>query len=96
MSHKNESELAALESLDYLITFERIFEINTGAMSRGYKDSPYPDIWILQEIKKRGGRVLINSDCHNADNLDYGYDLAEKILTDLGFKDFYNIDFLNK
>lgn len=87
---------AVLSALEELLEAKQIFEANTGAMARGYKDSPYPDMWILEEIKKRDGKVLITSDCHHADNLDYGYDVAEKILTDLGFKDFYNIDFLNK
>lgn len=87
---------AALSALEELLEAKQVFEVNTGAMARGYKEKPYPDIWILEEIKKRGGRVLITSDCHHADNLDYGYELAEKILTDLGFKDFYNIDFLQK
>lgn len=87
---------AALSALDELLDAKQVLEVNTGAMSRGYKDAPYPDRWILEEIKKRGGRVIITSDCHHAPNLDYGYDLTEKILTEIGFKDFYNIDFLNK
>ena len=87
---------AVLSALEELLEAKQVLEVNTGAMSRGYKDSPYPDMWILEEIKKRDGKVLITSDCHHANNLDYGYDLAEKILTDLGFKDFYNIDFLKK
>ncbi len=87
---------AALSALEELMEEKQIFEVNTGAMARGYKDMPYPDIWILEEIKKRGGRIILTSDCHLAENLDYGYDLAEKILIELGFKDFYNIDFLEK
>ena len=87
---------AVLTALEELIDEKQVLEVNTGAMSRGYKDFPYPDMWILEEVKKRDGRVLITSDCHHADNLDYGYDVAEKILTDLGFRDFYNIDFLEK
>lgn len=87
---------AALSALDELLEAKQVFEVNTGAMSRGYKDAPYPDRWILEEIKKRDGRVLITSDCHHADNLDYGYELTEKILTEIGFKDFYNIDFLKE
>lgn len=87
---------AALSALEELMEEKQILEVNTGAMSRGYKDMPYPDIWILEEIKKRGGRVILTSDCHQAENLDYGYDIAEKLLVDMGFKDFYSIDFLNK
>lgn len=87
---------AALSALEVLIEKDSVFEVNTGAMSRGYKDAPYPDTWILAQIKKRGAKIVLTSDCHDAKNLDYGYDVAEKLLTDLGFKDFYNIDFLTK
>ncbi|MBQ8808067.1 MAG: histidinol-phosphatase HisJ family protein [Clostridia bacterium] len=87
---------AALSSLEVLLQKDSVFEVNTGAMSRGYKDSPYPDLWILEEMKKRGARIILTSDCHYAPHLDFGYDMAEKTLNKLGFTEFYNIDFLNK
>ena len=87
---------AALSALEALLSKNMVFEVNTGAMARGYKDTPYPDRWILEEIKKRSGRVIITSDCHDKKDLDYGYNETEKILNSLGFKDYYNIDFLHK
>ena len=84
---------AALSALSELLERNSVFEVNTGAMSRGYKDSPYPDMWILEEIKKRGGKVILTSDCHDCAYLDYGYDMAEKMLCDMGFTDIFNIDF---
>ena len=87
---------AVLSALEELLEAKQILEVNTGAMSRGYKDIPYPDIWILEEIKKRGGRIILTSDCHHAQNLDFGFETAEKMLAEIGFTDFYNIDFLNK
>ena len=85
---------AALSALEELLDNNQVLEVNTGAMARGYKNAPYPAMWLLEEIKKHDGRVVITSDCHRAENLDYGYDEAEKILSKLGFKDFYNIDFI--
>ncbi len=79
---------AALGALETLLEKDAVFEVNTGAMSRGYKDAPYPDIWILEEIKKRGGRVIITSDCHDAKHLDYAFEETEKLLSDIGFTDF--------
>jgi len=79
---------AALGALETLLEKDAVFEVNTGAMSRGYKDAPYPDIWILGEIKKRGGRVIITSDCHDAKHLDYAFEETEKLLSDIGFTDF--------
>lgn len=87
---------AALSALEALLAKNMVFEVNTGAMSRGYKDEPYPDVWLLHEIKRRGGRILLTSDSHEAKNLDYGYDMAEKTLINLGFTNFYDIDFLTR
>ncbi len=85
---------AALSALEVLLEKNSVFEVNTGAMARGYKDMPYPDVWILEEIKKRGGRIILTSDCHDAKNLDYGFEMAENLLYKIGFKDIYNIDFI--
>ena len=87
---------AALSALEVLLEKNNILEVNTGAMARGYKDMPYPDIWLLEEIKKHGGRIVLTSDCHDAKNLDYGFEMAEKMLYKMGFKDIYNIDFISK
>ena len=53
-----------------------IFEINTGAMAKGWKTAPYPAPWILKHIAAKGGSVIINSDCHKAEFLDFGFDEA--------------------
>ncbi len=85
---------AVLSALEILLDKNMVFEVNTGSMARGYKDRPYPDMWILEELKKRGGKVVITSDCHRAENLDFGYEETEKLLSKIGFTDFYNIDFI--
>lgn len=85
---------AALSALEILLEKNAVFEVNTGAMSRGYKDAPYPDVWILEEIKKRGGRVIITSDCHDAKNLDYAFGETEKLLIKEGFENFYDLSML--
>ena len=61
------------------------FEINTGAMARGYRTVPYPIVEILNMIKKYGGKIVFSSDCHDKTYLDYGYDVAEKLALDVGF-----------
>ena len=62
-----------------------IFEINTGAISRGCRTTPYPAPWILQEIRARGGQVMINSDSHAADTITYAFANAVKLAQDCGF-----------
>ena len=66
---------AALAALDALCATPAAFEINTGAISRGYRSTPYPDSFILEELKKRGRRLIFSSDCHNKDYLLLGHDL---------------------
>ena len=62
------------------------FEINTGAMSRGYRSAPYPSAALLKELCACGGRILINSDSHSADTIGYGFKQARELAVACGFK----------
>ena len=53
-----------------------IFEINTGAMCRGYLQRPYPDYWLWEILREEMAWVMVNSDAHSAANL--AYQLAEQ------------------
>ena len=53
-----------------------IFEINTGAMCRGYLQRPYPDYWLWEILREKKAWVMVNSDAHSAANL--AYQLAEQ------------------
>ena len=66
----------------------KIFEINTGGMAKGYKTIPYPSKEVLSLILKYGGSIMINSDCHNMDRLDYGLEGAIKLAKEVGFKEY--------
>ena len=70
----------AIEALRKISQRCDLFEINTGAIARGYRTTPYPAPFILQEIKRIGARVIISSDCHNKDMLDCGFADCIKIL----------------
>ncbi len=61
-----------------LVEAGKIFEINTGGMARGYRTSPYPCAEILQFLGENGAKVLVSSDSHKADSLDFAFDLAEE------------------
>lgn len=62
------------------------FEVNTGAVARGYRTSPYPQRELLQRLKSNGFGALITSDCHDKRFLDYYFDEAREYLAHLGFK----------
>ena len=59
---------------DRLITQDRVFEINTGGMSRGWRSAPYPSPYIIDYIKDRGGRFILSSDSHSAENIAFGFE----------------------
>ncbi len=61
------------------------FEVNTGAIARGYRTTPYPDIPVLRELKRLGFEPVISSDCHDSRMLDCCYGEAEQLLRDCGF-----------
>ncbi len=85
-SEKNERYIAAAKNaVRTLAKMNRPFEINTGAMYRGYRTTPYPSAMLLKIIKECGGSVVISSDCHEKNGLDFGYDIAEKMASDFGF-----------
>ena len=68
-----------------------IFEVNTGAISRGWRTAPYPHESLLPIIKKEGGRLTLTSDCHHADNLDCHYAESRAMLRDVGFEYLYTL-----
>lgn len=61
------------------------FEINTGAISRGYRTSPYPQREFLKEFKNCGFGAVITSDCHNKLYIDCFYNEAVELLREAGF-----------
>ena len=63
-----------------------IFEVNTGAISRGYRTMPYPHEELLYVLKKEGARVMLTSDSHHADTLDCAFDEARALLREIGFR----------
>lgn len=73
-----------------------IFEVNTGAISRGYRTAPYPQENLLHVLKKLDVPVMINSDSHHADTIDCCFAETRVLLRDVGFKQtvvLYNNEF---
>ena len=71
---------AGLEALDALLEKDVIFEVNTGAMARGYRTTPYPAPIFLRYIAEKRGNVTLSSDAHNKDYLTYGFETALQIM----------------
>jgi histidinol-phosphatase (PHP family) len=80
---------AAFEAAEALSGKIPFFEINTGAIGRGYRTSPYPTVPIIKELKRLGFGAVITSDCHNKETIDCAFDLAAELLKECGFEEKY-------
>lgn len=80
---------AALECLDSLKGKIPFFEVNTGAIARGYRTTPYPALNLLKQMKDMGFGAVISSDCHDGAFLDCDFKEAEQLLSSCGFKEHY-------
>lgn len=83
----NERYINAYKSaVDVLVKTGTPFEINTGAISRGYTKKPYPSPEILKYISEKGGRVILSSDTHDKKTLMYKFPECEELAKSLGLK----------
>ena len=64
-----------------------VFEVNTGAMSRGYRTSPYPRSFLLKEMAKTGVGIVISSDCHNKEFLAHKFSETIEFCKSCGVKE---------
>jgi len=77
---------AALSAMENILEKCKIFEVNTGAMYRLGKTEPYPSVYLLKELYKRGGEVTLSSDSHKAKSLYYKFDEMRDLIISCGFK----------
>jgi len=59
----------ALEVMAYLVEKGYAFEINTGATSRGYRTTPYPNVRLLRSLQEFGGSIVFGCDSHSVDTV---------------------------
>ena len=77
--------LPALEAMEYLVSKGLPFEINCGAVNRGRKAELYPNRFLLRSLRGMGGEILINSDAHQKELLNGGFDIAARTAVECGF-----------
>lgn len=82
--------VSAMEkALTALIWENVIFEMNSGAVARGYRTEPYPSMRVLQRIASAKGKITISSDCHGKSALDCAYTDMIARAKSAGFKEIY-------
>ena len=82
---------AAMAALERLCRADKIFEVNTGAISRGWRTGPYPSRFLLRELKARNARVLVTGDSHSADAVAFAFSQTEALLAQLGFREIWEL-----
>ena len=80
---------AALEAALALAGKIPFFEVNTGAISRGYRTTPYPTLFLMKELRRMGFGAVISSDCHDGRYLDCGFADSAELLRAAGFTERY-------
>ena len=76
----------ALETMEYLAKLGYAFEINTGAISRGYRTTPYPSKRLLQALCDFGGSIVFGCDSHTIDTVCSYLPEAEDFARECGFR----------
>lgn len=71
-------------AIDRLLPFEKPFEINTGAIARGYRTHPYPSRAQIEYIAARGGSFILTGDTHAAENLCFEFEKWQDKYKEIG------------
>lgn len=75
----------ARQALRVAVERGMVVELNTGAIARGYRMTPYPIPALLRFLRNIGGEVIVTADCHDRRFLTCWYDNAEALLRELGY-----------
>lgn len=67
-----------------VIQLGTVVEVNTGGICRGYRREPYPSREFLQYFIAADLPLLLSSDAHQAETLDFWFDEGEAWLRELG------------
>ena len=80
---------AAIDALREVAKDIPLFEVNSGAIARGYRTTPYPAPFLLDECKRLGLGAVISSDCHNKEDLLCYFKESAAYLEAHGFRYVY-------
>ncbi len=77
----------ALEAVHAIVKDIPVFEVNVGCFAYGTRKTPYPEPFLLKELKAAGGSVIITNDAHDASKLTGGLDLGVEYVKSCGFEE---------
>ena len=80
-----EYQKIALGALEEVVKVCPVVEVNTGAISRKWRDRPYPADFLLRGLREMGGEVILGADTHATDTIDCAFPLAVELIKKAGF-----------
>ena len=76
----------AKESLRECLKITNVLEINTGAISRGYRNTPYPANFLLECALEENANIILSADSHDKNTITWFFEESVIILKEIGFK----------
>ena len=77
-------EIAAV-ALEEIVKICPYIEVNTGAIARKCRTTPYPARFLLEKMLSLGAKPVLGSDSHQKENLTFWFDEAVALLKEVGF-----------
>ena len=65
---------------------KKILEVNTGAIARKNRRTPYPYKNLLAYMHEKNVQIVLNSDCHDAAYLDCAFEETLKLIKECGYR----------
>ena len=75
----------ACEAID-AFAGKKIMEVNTGAIARGNRKTPYPYKNLLSYMHEKGVQIVLNSDCHDCEYLDCAFEETLQMIKSCGYR----------
>ena len=73
-------------TLETIAASDCIFEVNTRGLYKGEINETYPSRWIVRRAHDMGIPLQVNSDAHEIENVDGGFDFAYAALREMGVR----------
>lgn len=80
---------AAIEAAEALAGKIPYFEVNSGAVARKLRTTPYPDPFVIKEMKRLGYGAVISSDCHWKEFMTCNFEESKQLLRDCGYTEYH-------
>ncbi len=80
---------AAIEAAEALAGKIPYFEINSGSIARKLRTTPYPDPFVIKEMKRLGYGAVISSDCHWKEFMTCHFEESKQLLRDCGYTEYF-------